>query len=170
MERARIRMISDDSHKASQQSAESASSIKCSISDDRNVAPGGATIMIRPRRRLRGINQFRRANPRFQQPACRSRSTIRWTGRFRLSERVTLLLASPFPCRPQPSKQSRTAAIPFVIGVRHVVGQSGQCGVETAARTFGQRGRRNATGANVGRVGKNCASTENLDLRRTVAA
>jgi hypothetical protein len=35
---------------------------------------------------------------------------------------------------------------------------------------FGQPWRKNATGANVGRVGKRWAITSNLDLRRTVAA
>ncbi len=52
----------------------------------------------------------------------------------------------------------------------HVVVNWGPGGVEGVARTFGQLGRRNATGANVGRVGKRWASTWNLDLRRTVAA
>ena len=41
----------------------------------------------------------------------------------------------------------------------------GAGGVERAARTLGQLGRRNATGANVGRVSKRWAITLNLDLR-----
>jgi hypothetical protein len=47
----------------------------------------------------------------------------------------------------------------------HVVVHWGPGGVERAARMFGQLGRRNATGANVGRVGKRWAVTVNLDLR-----